>query len=120
MFPKEPKPAELRSRARTLNANTAGRAGCKCMDRAEVANACEEYGAGQAEGKTAFGNDPFQGGTNSQHGEESMSKTPKHAGLDGRSRNEDGEIRKKRIDTLVGTLRQEYGEDFTKGAYTGR
>jgi hypothetical protein len=31
------------------------------------------------------------------------------------TRNEDGEIRKKRIDTLVGTLRQEYGEDFAKG-----
>ncbi len=29
--------------------------------------------------------------------------------------NEDDEIRKKRIDTLVGTLRQEYGEDFARG-----
>lgn len=45
----------------------------------------------------------------------SMPKTPKHTGLDGRSRNEDGEIRKKRSDTLVGTLREEYGEGFAKG-----
>lgn len=44
-----------------------------------------------------------------------MPKTPKHPGLDGRSRNEDGEIRKKRSDTLVGTLREEYGDDFAKG-----
>jgi predicted DNA binding CopG/RHH family protein len=50
-----------------------------------------------------------------QQAEKSMSKTPKHPGLDGRSRNEDGEIRKKRIDTLVGTLRDEYGESFAKG-----
>jgi predicted DNA binding CopG/RHH family protein len=46
--------------------------------------------------------------------EKSMPKTPKHPGLDGRSRNEDGEIRKKRSDTLVGTLREEYGDDFAK------
>jgi len=37
---------------------------------------------------------------------------PKHPGLDGRSRNEDGEIRRKRSDTLVGTLRETYGNDF--------
>jgi uncharacterized protein (DUF4415 family) len=36
-------------------------------------------------------------------------------GLDGRMRDQDGEIRKKRSDTLVGTLRLEYGEHFAKG-----
>jgi len=36
-------------------------------------------------------------------------------GLDNRMRDKDGEIRKKRGDTLVGTLRQEYGEEFAKG-----
>ena len=33
-------------------------------------------------------------------------------GLDNRCRDEDGEIRGKRSDTLVGTLRKTYGEDF--------
>ena len=33
-------------------------------------------------------------------------------GLDNRCRDEDGEIRKKRADTLVRTLRRTYGEDF--------
>jgi hypothetical protein len=37
-------------------------------------------------------------------------------GLDGRCRDEDGSIRKKRGDTLVGTLRQEYGPEFAEGA----
>jgi hypothetical protein len=32
-----------------------------------------------------------------------------------RSRNEDGRERKKRKDTLVGTLREEYGENFAAG-----
>lgn len=43
--------------------------------------------------------------------------TQKHfpKGLDDRQRNKDGEIRKKRDDTLVKTLRVEYGEDFAKG-----
>lgn len=36
-------------------------------------------------------------------------------GLDNRMRDEDGQIRKKRSDTLVGTLRETYGEDFAKG-----
>ncbi len=36
-------------------------------------------------------------------------------GLDGRMRDRDGEIRHKRRDTLVGTLRDEYGADFAKG-----
>jgi hypothetical protein len=36
-------------------------------------------------------------------------------GLDGRMRDSDGEIRKKRSDTLVGTLRQELGDNFAKG-----
>ncbi len=33
-------------------------------------------------------------------------------GLDGRCRDGDGEIRRKRSDTLVGRLRREYGNDF--------
>ena len=42
---------------------------------------------------------------------------PKHypRGLDNRMRDQDGEIRKKRSDTLVRTLRDEYGPDFAKG-----
>lgn len=36
-------------------------------------------------------------------------------GLDDRQRDQDGEIRKKRDDTLVKTLRDEYGPDFAKG-----
>lgn len=36
-------------------------------------------------------------------------------GLDGRERDQNGQIREKRGDTLVGTLRKEYGEDFAKG-----
>jgi hypothetical protein len=36
-------------------------------------------------------------------------------GLDGRSRDADGEIREKRGDTLVKTLRKTYGPDFAKG-----
>lgn len=36
-------------------------------------------------------------------------------GLDGRQRDADGEIRRKRGDTLVRTLRQTYGDDFAKG-----
>ena len=36
-------------------------------------------------------------------------------GLDGRERDLDGTIRKKRIDTEVGTLRKTYGDDFAKG-----
>lgn len=35
-----------------------------------------------------------------------------NTGLDERCRDEDGSIRRKRGDTLVGTLRREYGEDF--------
>ncbi len=37
-------------------------------------------------------------------------------GLDERCRDEDGSIRRKRGDTLVGTLREEYGEGFGPGA----
>ena len=44
-----------------------------------------------------------------------MPNTPKTPGLDSRSRNNNGEIRKKREDTLVGTLRQTYGDDFARG-----
>jgi hypothetical protein len=36
-------------------------------------------------------------------------------GLDGRMRDQDGEIRKKRSDTLVRTLREEYGPGVAKG-----
>lgn len=36
-------------------------------------------------------------------------------GLDNRMRDSNGEIRKKRDDTLVGTLRKEYGDDFAAG-----
>lgn len=36
-------------------------------------------------------------------------------GLDGRQRDNDGEIRHKRRDTHVGTLRDTYGEDFASG-----
>jgi hypothetical protein len=36
-------------------------------------------------------------------------------GLDDRCRDEDGTIRRKRGDTLVGTLRREYGDDFAPG-----
>jgi hypothetical protein len=36
-------------------------------------------------------------------------------GLDGRQRDGNGEIREKRSDTQVGTLRKEYGDNFAKG-----
>ena len=36
-------------------------------------------------------------------------------GLDGRMRDQSGEIRQKRSDTQVGTLRKTYGDDFAKG-----
>jgi len=36
-------------------------------------------------------------------------------GLDDRTRDEDGTIRRKRDDTLVRTLRKEFGDDFAKG-----
>lgn len=36
-------------------------------------------------------------------------------GLDGRQRDQDGEIRQKRSDTMVGTLRKTYGDDFASG-----
>jgi hypothetical protein len=41
-----------------------------------------------------------------------MSKDHCNDGLDGRCRDADGEIRRKRSDTLVGTLRREYGDNF--------
>ena len=37
-----------------------------------------------------------------------------NTGLDNRCRDGDGEIRHKRSDTLVGTLRESYGEGFAK------
>jgi hypothetical protein len=36
-------------------------------------------------------------------------------GLDNRCRDGNGEIRRKRSDTLIGTLRVEYGENFAEG-----
>lgn len=43
--------------------------------------------------------------------------TKKHfpTGLDHRMRDHDGEIRKKRSDTPVGTLRETYGPELAKG-----
>lgn len=37
-------------------------------------------------------------------------------GLDDRCRDDDGTIRRKRGDTLIRTLRREYGDDFAAGA----
>jgi hypothetical protein len=37
------------------------------------------------------------------------------SGLDDRCRDADGEVRRKRGDTLVGTLREEYGPNFAPG-----
>ena len=45
-----------------------------------------------------------------------MSKNHCNTGLDNRCRDLDGEIRQKRGDTLVGTLRKTYGDDFAPGA----
>jgi hypothetical protein len=42
-------------------------------------------------------------------------KKPMKTGLDGRKRDEDGQIRKKNGNTLVRTLGEEYGPDFAKG-----
>lgn len=36
-------------------------------------------------------------------------------GLDGRMRDQDGEIRKKRSDALLGTIRKEYGDGVASG-----
>jgi hypothetical protein len=44
-----------------------------------------------------------------------MAKRDCNTGLDNRCRDGDGEIRHKRSDTLVGTLRDTYGQDFAKG-----
>lgn len=43
--------------------------------------------------------------------------TTKHfpKGLDGRMRDQNGEIRQKRSDTKVATLRQTYGDEFAQG-----
>jgi hypothetical protein len=45
----------------------------------------------------------------------SVVKTVKAKGLDDRMRDSGGEIRKKRSDTLVKTLREEYGANFAEG-----
>lgn len=46
-----------------------------------------------------------------------MTKSKNHCntGLDQRCRDEDGEIRQKRGDTLIRTLRKTYGPDFAPG-----
>lgn len=44
-----------------------------------------------------------------------MSNNHCKPGLDDRCRDQNGETRHKRSDTLVGTLRKTYGEDFAKG-----
>ena len=44
-----------------------------------------------------------------------MNKDHCEEGLDDRCRDLDGEIRRKRSDTLVGTLRDHYGESFAPG-----
>lgn len=44
-----------------------------------------------------------------------MSNRHCHTGLDDRCRDHDGEIRQKRGDTLVGTLRKTYGPEFAPG-----
>lgn len=44
-----------------------------------------------------------------------MAKHECEVGLDQRCRDENGEIRRKRSDTLLGTLREEYGEGFAPG-----
>lgn len=41
-----------------------------------------------------------------------MAKQP---GLDGRHRDKDGDIHRKMGNTLVGTLRKTYGDDFAEG-----
>ncbi len=44
-----------------------------------------------------------------------MAKNHCNEGLDDRCRDQNGTIRRKRSDTLVDTLRDEYGEDFAPG-----
>jgi hypothetical protein len=44
-----------------------------------------------------------------------MSKHDRQVGLDHRCRDQDREIRRKRGDTRIGTLRKTYGPDFASG-----
>ena len=44
-----------------------------------------------------------------------MSKKSCNRGLDDRCRDQNGQIRQKRADTHVGTLRETYGPDFAPG-----
>lgn len=44
-----------------------------------------------------------------------MARNDCNIGLDDRCRDGDGEIRRKRRDTLVRTLRREYGDEFAPG-----
>ena len=63
----------------------------------------------------ALREEELQSAPDVQQRDKKMSETAKHIGLDDRSGNEDGEVRKKRRDTLIGTLREEYGDNFAKG-----
>jgi predicted DNA binding CopG/RHH family protein len=65
--------------------------------------------------RQALHEEDVQAGPSVQHGGKKRSTVPKHPGLHGHSPDGDGEIRNKRSDTLVGTLRDEYGKDFAKG-----
>jgi hypothetical protein len=45
-----------------------------------------------------------------------MASKPQHPGLDGRSRDKDGEIRHKNGNTRVDTLRETFRDKFARGA----
>jgi len=55
------------------------------------------------------------GGFVHSQGATTMAKKHYPTGLDNRMRDHDGEMRKKRSDTKVETLRQTYGPEFAKG-----
>jgi hypothetical protein len=61
-----------------------------------------------------YGDSPVNGRTNKEE-KTSMRKRDCDVGLDQRCRDLDGEIRQKRGDTLVGTLRKTYGPEFAHG-----
>jgi len=61
-----------------------------------------------------YGDSPVNGRTGNQENT-SMRKRDCDVGLDQRCRDLDGEIRQKRGDTLVGTLRKIYGPEFAHG-----
>jgi hypothetical protein len=53
--------------------------------------------------------------TNGYRHNKSKGTSIKQPGLDQRHRDIDGEIRRKNGNTLIGTLRKEYGDSFAKG-----